>query len=795
MGLLILFLAIANVSAHDASGNLTVVSEEIVNYDGISLEDNIHIITNETYDDYIVDGELADDDMIYQFEGDFENLGVLSVMGNNVTVIGTDANFIDTAFAIGGQGNSLINVSMEMYVSLKDNDYSAICVSGDDTTIDNLNLWYYVPSNVEAYGIQAYGTSKNKINNFKLTNSLIYFEGHNDYKSVYNYGVFLFSTDNSLIYNNVIYGSLPLRNISWGLSPSVPSIYKDLALTVGVYDSNYLNFTNNYIHTTVNEIGYAAYPTLDSFYLDKSSNCVIENNTMYMEDFVTPKDIENYLYGLDIYGYLTNLTISNNDFTVNTTGGTYAHGTAYPIQLTGPLNNVSITDNMITSISNGPNIGIYSQNSAGSTYLTILRNIISVTGLAGTHEWALVSGIEVQDTNDEIRDNIIEVHSIDEVSEDDNLYGISYRQSTDGDHSYNVFNNTVFSEGYYAVAALEVKDSTFDSNTLYTSNDDAVGRNSLKVFDEASSTFDDNNNKVKSIWDYLADEYNTQDGGEDFVEEIPVNVNNITNNVDGSGTNPGSNNPSYNNNPLMPKNDESDNPDSSHGSSSLIPDNADGDIFGPNTPDGDILTPDVPDGDISFNTDVPDKADMDPSYVKPSINYEDYDGNNKKYTPSQNPKSNSSSSSDEVKREYENWDGNGKLANSTNINSDGESDGESDFTLKDLLSSYVTSNTKGGSSPTNSYNGHVRSNNTEDNSPSVHGDDSALGMSESSVDSSSASSAGKSGASSSEGSKAYEIVKDILKNNSTLIIPSIGLILIALFLLVVGYRRKQNEEY
>ena len=71
LALLILFLAIANVSAEDTTGNLTVASDVLAVDEVISLDDNIYHITNETFNDYIADGEIADDDMIYEFEGDF----------------------------------------------------------------------------------------------------------------------------------------------------------------------------------------------------------------------------------------------------------------------------------------------------------------------------------------------------------------------------------------------------------------------------------------------------------------------------------------------------------------------------------------------------------------------------------------------------------------------------------------------------------------------------------------------------------------------------------------------------
>lgn len=819
-GLLILFLAIANVSAEDTGGNLTVVSEDIMMGDIISLDndlislDDVNIITNDTIHDYVDEGEIviADCDTSYELEGVFEDLGVISIAGENLTISGKNAYFKNTAFFITGNDIVLKDMDIEVFCSLKDNDWSAILVDGDNVLLDNIALKYFVPSNVEAYAIQVSGSSKDKNQDFKLTNSMIYFEGHNYYKEVRNYGIFLFCADNALIYNNTIYGSLPLRNVTWDLSPTMPGIYRDIVLTIGAYDSDYLNFTQNYVFTEVNEIGYASYPTLDSFYIERCDNSVIDNNTMYSEDIITPKDIENYLYGIDVYGPLRNLQIIHNNLTVFTTGGTYAHGTAYPIQLSGPYDGIYIYDNDINSTSNGPNIGIYSQNSGGATNLVAEGNRIDVTGFAGTHEWALVSGIEAQDTDALLIDNDIVVHSIDEVGENYNLYGISYRQKTNGEHSFNVVNNTVFSEGYYAVAVLDAQNSNFEGNTLYTENEEAISKgNSLKVFDEAASSYKSSDNRVINVWDYYADKYNSQDGGEEFVYETPGNVNNRSNAADGSGVNPNDDSPSYNDNPLIPKDPKViDNPDVD----SNPTDTADGDSQSPDVSDGDSGQGDVadvadgdynnlydvdnPDGDPGSSPlpgTVPDSADGDPTHTVTPINYESWDGNNKRYTPSQ-PSNSSSSSSDKVQREYESWDGNGVLANSTNSMNDGEGDSDDSMNLKDMLHGYVSSNTEGGTAK-ESYNGNVRTNTTS-NSPSIGESNAALGESQSSADSSSASSAGKSGQSSpatSSGAKSYEIVKDILENNSGIFIPAIVFVLIALFLLVVGYRRKQSEEF
>lgn len=813
-------MAIANVSAEDTGGNLTVVSEDIIlddvissNNDFISLDNDVNLITNDSIKEYVDEGEIVIDDFdaTYEFEGIFEDLGVISIVGENLTVSGKNAYFKNTAFFIAGNDIVLKDMDIEIFSSLKDNDWSAILVDGDNALLDNISLKYFVPSNVEAYAIQVSGSSRDKNQDFKLTNSMIYFEGHNYYKEVRNYGIFLFCADNALLYNNTIYGSLPLRNVTWNLPPSEPGIYRDIVLTIGAYDCDYLNFTQNYVYTEVNEIGYASYPTLDSFYIESCDNSIIDNNTMYCEDIITPKDIENYLYGIDVYGPLRNLKIVHNNLTVFTTGGTYAHGTAYPIQLSGPYNGIYIYDNDINSISNGPNIGIYSQNSAGATSLMAEGNRIDVTGYAGTHEWALVSGIEAQDTNALLINNDISVHSIEEVDENYNLYGISYRQSTDGRHTFNVVNNTVFSEGYYAVAVLDAQNSNFEGNTLYTENEAAISNgNSLKVFNKDISSYTSSDNRVINVWDYYADKYNTQDGGEEFEYETPGNINGRTNSADGSGVNPNDNSPSYNDNPLIPKDpkvidnpdidsNHADNPDGDYDNADV----ADGD-FGQgdvaDNPDGDnnnLYDVDNPDGDPGSNplpVNVPDSADGDPTHTVTPVNYESWDGNNKRYTPSQSSNS-SSSSSDKVQREYESWDGNGVLSNSTNSINGGDGESDDSMNLKDMLHGYVSSNTEGGTAK-ESYNGNVRTN-TSSNSPSIGENNAALGQSQSSADSSSASGAGKSGQSSpaATSAKSYEIVKDILENNSGFFIPAIVFVLIALFLLVVGYRRKQAEEF
>ena len=130
-------------------------------------------------------------------------------------------------------------------------------------------------------------------------------------------------------------------------------------------------------------------------------------------------------------------------------------------------------------------------------------NVINVTGLAGTHEWALVTGIESQDSSSEIMNNIIEVHSVNSPSRNDNLYAISYRQSTTGLHSYNIQNNLAFSDGYYAVHLLSSDNSIIINNTLVSYNDNAkTGENSYSKGSYGHKDDQTSNNVVYKLIDY-----------------------------------------------------------------------------------------------------------------------------------------------------------------------------------------------------------------------------------------------------------------------------------------------------
>ena len=692
------------------------LNNDVIQTDDDEVPDVPDLIVNETY--YVHDYDIGDyfdkgvlksqyANKILVFTGNFQNIGKLIIDIDNVTIKGANSYLKNTVFDISGDGVTLSDLNMDLDSEFEENDGAAILLTSNNLVLSNLNINYIVPPNVEAYAIYATGNPRNPSKNLRILNSNIYFEGHNDNVNKYNCAVKITSYDDSAMDNNTIITSLPLKDVNHGNFGT--TLDSDFVLTVGVENSDNFVFTNNALVSDVNSRPASNYPTLDCMMFSRSDNGLIANNSIYMTDFISVPGIENYLYGLDVYA-LNNLTIINNEISIVTTGGKMALGTAYPIQITGPISAVNITENDLYTFSNGPNIGIYSQNFYGGTELSITNNRINVTGLAGTHEWALVTGIESQDSNAYIANNLIEVHSVAEVNEGDNIYGISYRQSIANDHSYNIQNNTVFSDGFSSVYLLSSVNSTVANNLLVSYNKHA--QNSQNGFDYGQISAHDRvafyNNQVIRAFDYFAALNNNIDEGNDNTYENPVNNGGISNNVDGKSISSKDGDKSYGYNPLIPGSAKHD-------------------------------------GNYDQSGTVP---------INPSTD-----------------------------------DGNGEI-NHGNGGSDGN-EGSAKVSIKDILMNYINSN-KDNSQVVNSSSQNTNNNfhanavsNSSNYSPSNVGD---VPLSESESSAQTPTPSGSGGAQSV--SKAFEL-KDLLESED--FIPSIAYVLLAVFLLIVGFRRRNTN--
>ncbi|PWB87545.1 right-handed parallel beta-helix repeat-containing protein [Methanobrevibacter thaueri] len=490
---------------------------------------------------------------------DMDGLGVLTVSATNVTINGMNHTLKDTVFKIKANDVTLNNITFIETQPFSGNDYAAVLIyNGDNVKLHNLNINVTAPRDSDAFGIYSEGSQREPITNLQIVNCTITLKGDNR-GAGRDYALRLEYSPYARVLNSTINAEVSLRTVMF--HDTSASLDSEFSLAVGVEFSDNLLFDGNVVRCTAGARPECAYPTLDAIFIGDSCDCNFTNNEVYLSDYLTYKDIPNYLYGLDIYRD-DNLLVENNKFRVETTGGALAAGTAYPLQLTGPAEGIVIQYNDIYSKNNGPNIGIYSQNFNGANYITILNNYINVTGLAGNHSWALVAGIEAQDDNDIIMNNIIEVHNIQKVKWEDNIYGISYSQKTNSSHSYRVINNTVISDGYYLSYMLDAENTNVNNNTLVRTDKyadtnydpfkrgDGIGADTDQAKNNSFS-----GNRVITIFEYdLEHQSNVLDGGEEFHYETPTNKDNLSNVINGSGISPQK--PGFpGGNPLLPGND------------------------------------------------------------------------------------------------------------------------------------------------------------------------------------------------------------------------------------------------
>lgn len=539
--MLLIILVIVNLSVVSASEvsdvddfNQTVLSsqDDLPEYPDLVDNDQIYVYSS-TIDNFFNNGVLnpkfKDKNLV--FSGDFSEIGQLEIACDNVTLSGANANLKNTVFMLSGNKITLNNFNFKLDKPVDDNLGAGIYVLGNDISLVNLTMDYVVPTDRQAYAIYVEGSENQPVENLRILNSSIYFEGHNDNVKKYNCALKLFYAPDAVIENNKITTSLPLKEIDYLANGA--NLDSEYVYSVGIEGCNGLIFNNNTVVSDVNKRPAIEYPTLEAMAIFQSDDVIISNNSIYMTDFVTYPGVENYLYGIYIHD-LKDLWIVNNKISMITTGGKLALGTAYPIEISGPAKDVTIEYNDLYSFSNGPNIGVYSECYYGETYISVKNNKINVTGLAGTHDWALVTGIESQDTFAEIKDNQIEVHSISDVGVDDNLYAISYRQSISGPNSFDIENNVAVTDGYYAVYILGSSYSTIVGNTLISFNKNvANGDDSYRAGFREHYGEDNYDNRVIRAIDYFSAS-NGVDNGNVIDIGVPTTSNNInTNSISG----------------------------------------------------------------------------------------------------------------------------------------------------------------------------------------------------------------------------------------------------------------------
>ena len=439
----------------------------------VTTKELTNIVTNNTFFDYFGDdgmllGDITFDTLI--FKGEFSNLGVNVVYVPRAIVINGDNAVLRNIAIMCEQGTTLNNLTLNATNYVADTDGALIYAIGSDVTVNNITIDYNATDGSNnAIAVYASGAD-----NFKLVNSTITFTGNNVDGKVFAQGIKIAKSNNAVVDSNIITTSCPLVDVDysqWG------SIDTDLVFAIGVEKSENVKIINNIMDNSAWTKGNNAnFPTFDAFIAHTANNLLIKNNTISHTDLITPKGTSSYIYALDFYES-NSVIVEDNRVLLNTTGGKEGAGAAYAVQVTGPYNNFVVKGNNLTTVSNGPNLGVYSQNYYGATEITAENNWINVTGFAGPAEFALVSGMEFQDTVAKAYNNTIYVQNVNKYNDDNNIAGITYVQSTSGSHQFDIQNNTIYSEGKYAVLIKSAKDSQIIGNTLYAhelNGDDAA---------------------------------------------------------------------------------------------------------------------------------------------------------------------------------------------------------------------------------------------------------------------------------------------------------------------------------
>ena len=439
----------------------------------VTTKELTNIVTNNTFFDYFGDdgmllGDITFDTLI--FKGEFSNLGVNVVYVPRAIVINGDNAVLRNIAIMCEQGTTLNNLTLNATNYVADTDGALIYAIGSDVTVNNITIDYNATDGSNnAIAVYASGAD-----NFKLVNSTITFTGNNVDGKVFAQGIKIAKSNNAVVDSNIITTSCPLVDVDyshWG------SIDTDLVFAIGVEKSENVKIINNIVDNSAWTKGNNAnFPTFDAFIAHTANNLLLKNNTISHTDLITPKGTSSYIYALDFYES-NSVIVKDNRVLLNTTGGKEGAGAAYAVQVTGPYNNFVVKGNNLTTVSNGPNLGVYSQNYYGTTEITAENNWINVTGFAGPAEFALVSGMEFQDTVAKAYNNTIYVQNVNEYNDDNNIAGITYVQSTSGSHQFDIQNNTIYSEGKYAVLIKSAKDSQIIGNTLYAhelNGDDAA---------------------------------------------------------------------------------------------------------------------------------------------------------------------------------------------------------------------------------------------------------------------------------------------------------------------------------
>ncbi|WP_458455318.1 Ig-like domain repeat protein [Methanobrevibacter sp.] len=408
----------------------------------------------------VLRSSINEDELV--FHGDFSGLGInVITIPKSVSITGDNAKIYGISIKLAHDDIKMSNITfIADKIAFVENSGAVILAEASAVQLNNVTVNYTTPRGVDAFAVLA--TS----DEFNLINSTIIFDSNNDDGSIVTQHALQIRDSNDFeVSGNVINATLPARDVAYNYYyVDRTGINQDLVLAIGIQNGGNSKLTQNEINV-ITKSAVGDYPTIDSIMVDGVSNLEISYNNITHLDTVNAGKA-GYSNAIDLYNF-DGITVKNNNVLINSTAGIEAKGTAYPVQATGPYNGLLVDSNNLTSVSNGPALGVYSQDYEGRTDIVVTNNYINVTGLATPDVYALVSGMELQDTNAKAYNNTIYTTSVGSYADENALYGISYAQTTGLTHTYDIRDNTIYTDGKYAVYLYEAQNSNVINNTLY----------------------------------------------------------------------------------------------------------------------------------------------------------------------------------------------------------------------------------------------------------------------------------------------------------------------------------------
>lgn len=452
-----------------------------------------NIVTQDNFYDFFDEyGNLLDvvpfDELIFQ--GEFSNLVPYITLDRAITITGdTDADTGDKNSVLNDMGFIIADseVTLDNLTLVANSDLgNLIDIAGENVVISNNDITYVVSDPANAINVYS------GANGVQILNNTINFTSTVDHYT-------LDDVTNAICVNSgddPVTGLVINGNEITAVIPALMIDYNEIEYNViglsavngvRINGAEDFEFTNNILDVTPNRLD--DYGTLQAMYVASSSG-LMDGNDISMIDTFTPDGEVIYLYAVNLVND-NDLDISNNNFNISTDGGTEEFGTACAIE--SIASEFNVVDNNINIVSKGPNYGIYFPSMMGDPCDAEIRgNFIKVTGLAtADNQWSFVSGIEIETGDVEISGNTIYTHNIGEYAEGNYIYGISYAQTVYGDGPVvEITDNTIITEGDYAISFPEVDDAVITGNNLCAH--ELTGDDAVSIADGSGNTVKNN---------------------------------------------------------------------------------------------------------------------------------------------------------------------------------------------------------------------------------------------------------------------------------------------------------------